>query len=147
MFLKCNKGFTLLESLLVLMIVSIMSLVLIVNIQPVHDKKVTQTFFEQFEKDLLYAQQYAMTYQKRVFIAFDHEKHLYRIQLNTTGDDLVIRDLNKDFQFTFGTLPKRFSYTSNGAIDRSGTMLVKYKDKSYRVVFYLGRGRFYVEEL
>ncbi|MED4400917.1 competence type IV pilus minor pilin ComGD [Metabacillus fastidiosus] len=147
MLLKCNRGFTLLESLLVLMIVSIMSLVTIINIAPVYERKILHTFFEQFEKDVLYAQQHAITYQTSVYIVFPKDEHVYKIQLTELGNGTITRNIDENLTFQFYNIPPFLVYTPSGAMDKSGTMFIHYKDKKYRIVFYLGRGRFNVEEL
>ncbi|MED4530699.1 competence type IV pilus minor pilin ComGD [Metabacillus fastidiosus] len=147
MLLKCNRGFTLLESLLVLMIVSIMSLVTIINIAPVYERKILHTFFEQFEKDVLYAQQHAITYQVSVYIVFPQDEHVYKIQLTESGNGTITRNIDENLTFQFHNIPPFLVYTPSGAIVKSGTMFIHYKNKKYRIVFYLGRGRFNVEEL
>ncbi len=66
-----QKGFTLLESLTVLMIGSIMLSLLFAALPPVYEKRVVQHFVSQLEEDLLYAQQTALVRHATVKVQFD----------------------------------------------------------------------------
>lgn len=142
-----QKGFTLLESLLVLFIVSTMSLVLITNIAPIYHKKVIETFLNQFEKDMLYAQQYALVNEELVFVLFKSEQNLYKIESNEQEVDLLTRNYHPKIKIEGATLTNKITYISNGSIQKSGTMFISYKDSTYKVIFYLGKGRFNIEKL
>lgn len=61
-----QKGFTLLESLTVLMIGSIMLTLLFVVLPPIYEKRIVQHFVSQLEEDLLYAQQTAPSAIRRL---------------------------------------------------------------------------------
>ncbi|QGQ47244.1 type II secretion system protein [Metabacillus sediminilitoris] len=142
-----QKGFTLLESLLVLFIVSTMSLILITNIAPIYHKKVIETFLNQFEKDMLYAQQYALVNEELVFVLFKSEQNLYKIESNEQEVDLLTRNYHPKIKIEGATLTNKITYISNGSIQKSGTMFISYKDSTYKVIFYLGKGRFNIEKL
>jgi competence protein ComGD len=68
--------------MLVLSIVSIMSLILITNIVPIYHKKVIETFLNQFEKDVLLAQQHAIVNEKLVYVLFSADQNQYMIEAN-----------------------------------------------------------------
>lgn len=142
-----QKGFTLLESLLVLFIVSTMSLILMANITPIYHKKVIETFLNQFEKDMLYAQQYALVNEELVFVLFKSEQNLYKIESNEQEVDLLTRNYHPKIKIEGATLTNKITYISNGSIQKSGTMFISYKDSTYKVIFYLGKGRFNIEKL
>ncbi|MGM0874244.1 MAG: competence type IV pilus minor pilin ComGD [Bacillota bacterium] len=142
-----KNGFTLLESMIVLSIVSIMSLVLITNIVPIYHKKVIETFLNQFEKDVLHAQQYAIVNEKLVYVLFLADQNQYMIEANEPEGPLLIRNYHSQVNLEEATLTNRVTFNSNGSIQKSGTMFISYKNSTYKVVFYLGKGRFNIEKL
>ncbi|MFC0269981.1 competence type IV pilus minor pilin ComGD [Metabacillus herbersteinensis] len=147
MFQHHNKGFTLLETLLVLTIVSVMSFVLIFNVSGMQKKKVISTFFEQFEKDYFYAQQHAIVHQRVIYIIFDVSNTTYVIQKGAFDGTLVSRTYPSTLNLQLGTLGNRIAIHPSGSIQKSGTMRIDYHDEKYEVIFYLGKGRFRVKQL
>ncbi|OAS85117.1 competence type IV pilus minor pilin ComGD [Metabacillus litoralis] len=142
-----KNGFTLVESLLVLSIVTIMSFVLIVNIFPIYHEKVIETFLEQFEKDMMYAQQYALVNDEPVYILFAVERNQYKIVTGESAKTLLSSNYQHKIQIEGVTLKNRVTFNSNGSIQKSGTMLITYNGSSYKVIFYLGKGRMKIEKL
>jgi competence protein ComGD len=124
-----------------------MSLILITNIAPIYHKKVIETFLNQFEKDMLYAQQYALVNEELVFVLFKSEQNLYKIESNEQEVDLLTRNYHPKIKIEGATLTNKITYISNGSIQKSGTMFISYKDSTYKVIFYLGKGRFNIEKL
>lgn len=133
--------------MLVLSIVSIMSLILITNIVPIYHKKVIETFLNQFEKDVLLAQQHAIVNEKLVYVLFSADQNQYMIEANESRGPLLIRNYHSEVEIEGATLTNRVTFNSNGSIQKSGTMFISYKNSTYKVVFYLGKGRFNVEKL
>lgn len=142
-----QNGFTLLEALLVLSIVSVMSLVLITNIVPIYHKKVIEIFLDQFEKDMLLAQQYAIVHEEPVYILFNGDQFQYSLEVNDLATPLLKRNYHPEISLEGGTLTNRVTYISNGSIQKSGAMYISYKNRKYKVIFYLGKGRIRIEEL
>ncbi len=141
-----RNGYTLLETLIVLVIVSIMSFVLVMNLNPIYHKKVIDTFLNQLEKDLLYAQQYALVNESTVYVVFSESEKKYRVA-NGIGDNLLSRNYHQHIIFESATLENRVIYNRQGSIQKSGTMFINYHSDKYRLVIYLGKGRFTIEKL
>lgn len=150
-FLRLNletekNGFTLIESILVLSIVSIMSLVLIINLVPIYHQKVIDTFLHQFEKDIMFAQQYALVNKEATSIIFVPTEYKYTIGENKISLPLIQRDYNDEINIQANNL-QLITFNSNGSIRKSGTIHLYYKNQTYKVVFYLGKGRFNIQKL
>jgi len=146
--LECEKnGFTLIESILVLSIVSIMSFVLITNIVPIYNQKVIDTFLHQFEKDMMYAQQYALVNEQLTYIIFVPTENNYTIERNRVSAPLVKREYNDDITIQATNFSNRIGYNGNGSIQKGGTIYISYKAQTYKVVYYLGKGRFTIQKL
>jgi competence protein ComGD len=117
------------------------------NIVPIYHKKVIETFLDQFEKDMMHAQQYALINEEPVYVLFIGDQHQYKIDANVLSDPLIIRNYHSGIKIEGGTLTNRVTYNSNGSIQKSGAMHITYKNRNYKVTFYLGKGRIKVEEL
>lgn len=143
-----NHGFTLIEMLIVLTVVAVISAVAIPSVQGVVAERQLRYFLEQFTNDMLYAQQYAMTRKKTVSVVFDYGECRYRItEGGTAGKELVYRFFPSPFQLQPTTLQSPLSFFANGNVNKAGTILVTYGKKIYKIVFLLGKGRFYAQKV
>ncbi|WP_157052748.1 competence type IV pilus minor pilin ComGD [Priestia koreensis] len=139
-----QKGFTLLEMLLVLMVLQVMVGVLLLSIKPVMQTYRLHYFFKQLQTDMWYAQQVAINSEKSVALVFLNAESKY---LMVSGGNLIMtRDYEKDVTLQTEVIQGRVSFLQDGNVDRSGTIIVKHHEKKYRVVVLIGRGRFYVQK-
>ncbi len=146
---KTNAGFTLIEMLLVLTIISVCMLLTIASSQTYAEGRKLDYLVRQFREDVLYGQYFAMTRKKSVYIAFyDRDTHVEYAIYDTSiyGKALISRILPEGVTFSLGTLGQLLYYNSTGNINKSGTMFIESGHHKYKVVFLLGRGRFYVEK-
>jgi len=140
-----QKGFTLLEMLLVLMVLQVMVGVLLLSVKPVMQTYRLHYFFKQLQTDMWYAQQVAINNEKSVALVFLNAESKY---LMVSGGNLIMtRDYEKDVTLQTEVIQGRVSFLQDGNVDRSGTIIVKHYEKKYRVVVLIGRGRFYVQKL
>lgn len=140
-----QQGFTFLESLLVLSVVTVILSFTILKIAGIEEKHVTKNFFSQLTNDILFAQQYAMSTKMSVTITFSPANHYYRITQGP-GNELLRRNYHEDIRIDPRTMGTLLVFQSHGSIQKAGTMGIYYKNlENYRLVFQLGKGRFYVE--
>jgi competence protein ComGD len=142
---KRQQGFTFLETLLVLSIVAIL-LIVSFGLYPKYETRVIEHFLEQLQKDIMFMQQTAMSHNMRHRLHWFSSDSRYVI----TGEGAVailVRDYDADIKVHFGTLSLPLIYSANGNIARGGTMYVSYKKSTYKVVFHLGKGRFYYSSI
>ncbi|MGM7681546.1 competence type IV pilus minor pilin ComGD [Cytobacillus sp. Hm23] len=144
---KNERGYTLIEVMIVLAIVSIMASVSVLQINPLIEKRKVAHFFAQLENDIFYAQIYALSNQKSITLLFSNQDSTYYVLSNGMSSPIMQRSFDKGFNIEKGTLGLSISFRSNGAISQAGTLIVNHHDKKYKVVFLLGKGRFYVQEL
>ncbi|OJE39912.1 competence protein ComG [Bacillus proteolyticus] len=142
-----QKGFTLLEMLLVLFAVSVLSIVTHVNVTSLHEKQRVEQFLKQFSNDILYMQQLAIKRQKKYTLRWFKGKKMYYISESETDFLIVKREYNKDIQLDLHTFPNPMTYNPSGNINRGGTILLSYQGYKYEIVFQLGRGRFTYREV
>lgn len=142
-----EKGFTLIEVLLVLSVLAVLTSLSILHLKPLNEKKTIDFFFEQLQNDLFYAQQYAISHNETVKVVFQDTKPQYSTVIGGINSIVQLREFDKAIKIQFATLGSTLYFNSSGNINKSGTMLVIYKKTTYRVTFLLGKGRFYVTRL
>lgn len=143
-----RNGFTLIETLIVLMIFSVLSLTATISFKPVEEELIAEQFFDQLQKDILYAQQHAVMIRVPCTLLFDENETGYRIRegrANVT-QDLIKRRLPEGMKLITDTLGLKVSFLANGNISASGKIRVVYRQHTYKITFYLGKGRFVVSK-
>lgn len=140
MLLKENTGFTLIEVLLVMSMVSILTLITIpISLQTI-EKQEEKQFLELFEYDLLYAQSLATTTTERVRIIFHQDS--YQVVKGEANSEVALRTI-PDHVNVHTRLRHIIAFDRNGRIRnlQHGRMEIKSKYASYYVIFPLGKGR------
>ncbi|KOS26105.1 competence protein ComG [Bacillus anthracis] len=142
-----QKGFTLLEMLLVLFAISVLSMVTYFNVQSLNEKQKIEQFLRQFSNDILYMQQLAINRQKHYTLRWHKDRHMYYIGESSTDLSIIKREYDSDIQLDLNTFPNPMTYNPSGNINRGGTILLSYRSYKYEIVFQLGRGRFTYREM
>ncbi|PGK36351.1 competence protein ComG [Bacillus anthracis] len=142
-----EKGFTLLEMLLVLFAISVLSMVTYFNVHSLYEKQKIEQFLRQFSNDILYMQQLAINRQKHYTLRWHKDRHMYYIGESSTNLSIIKREYDSDIQIDLNTFPNPMTYNPSGNINRGGTILLSYRSYKYEIVFQLGRGRFTYREM
>lgn len=142
---KQQLGFTLIEMLLVLFIISVITSVSILKLNSTISGKKIDHFIEQFTRDMHVAQINAISHSQSVTIVFSQTERTYKVMTNNFI--IVERILPKNFSINTGTLGAKNFYLGDGAISKSGSILINYGERSFKITFLLGMGRFYVTEI
>jgi len=142
-----QKGFTLLEMLLVLFAISVLSMVTYFNVHSLYEKQKIEQFLRQFSNDILYMQQLAINRQKHYTLRWYKDRHMYYIGELSTNLTIIKREYDNDIQIDLNTFPNPMTYNPSGNINRGGTILLSYRSYKYEIVFQLGRGRFMYREM
>jgi prepilin-type N-terminal cleavage/methylation domain-containing protein len=142
-----QKGFTLLEMLLVLFAISVLSMVTYFNVHSLYEKQKIEQFLRQFSNDILYMQQLAINRQKHYTLRWHKDRHMYYIGESSTDLSIIKREYDSDIQLDLNTFPNPMTYNPSGNINRGGTILLSYRSYKYEIVFQLGRGRFTYREM
>jgi competence protein ComGD len=141
-----QKGFTLIESLVVLSIFMIISSITVFSLKPQHSIIEDEAFLTQLKSDLYFAQQYAISHQHEVSVVIIPEKYSYYLLLRTDLPPILMRNYSKNIYFTVGSLPLYFKFLSDGNVTQFGTLFIQTKNKRYLLTVLIGKGRFYVKE-
>lgn len=146
--LKSNShaGFTLVEVMISLFVVSVMTSVVLISFQSLYNAKETKQFLELLMQDIYFAQQLAITSGHMIDIHFNNFDSAYYIK--QYGRTLYSQPYDKDITFERATLNLTdVRFNSRGSIVKPGTILIRTDSELYRIVFLLGKGRFYIEKV
>lgn len=139
-----NKGYTLIEILLVLSIFMLV-VTLSLNLYPTYIKKMeTRQFIKQFEADVYYIQAYAMSHERSMSILM--YKETYLVYVDGTKQ-LLQRTIPRDIQFKKGTMDLKVMFTSRGTAVTSGVFYIQTEQERYKVSVSVGKGRLKIEEV
>ncbi|WLD92050.1 hypothetical protein MOJ78_13535 [Alkalihalobacillus sp. AL-G] len=135
-----------LEMMMVLSILVVLTGVVFINLYSIKTNRELDQFIQLLTSDLHYAQQYALAEQVPVEVKFNNTKMQYIIR---TGPSKIIKQVEypDNVYFEEGTTSLSISYNNNGTIREGGTLLLRSKEETYKIVFHLGKGRFYIEQL
>ncbi len=135
------------EMLIVLSAFFMLSLSSAFLFSPHNDALAKDLFFSQLQSDLLYSQQYAISHQEQITIHIMPEYNHYYIRGTDYGSAyLVKRNYSPEIKVKKGTMNLLFHYMPDGNIDNFGSIYVSSGNKKYRMMFLIGKGRFYVVE-
>lgn len=139
-----ESGFTLVESLIVLTVFLMMSFLSIILLKPTHTLLEKERFFSKLTSDVLFAQQYAISHQENVRVHIMPENNNYYMRTNSKV--ILERNYSDVVNIKPGSLPLLFQITGNGHLNKFGYIHVEIGERVYRIMFLIGRGRFYVVE-
>ncbi len=144
--LRSRKGFTLLESLIVLTVVSVVLLLGIITVNPMVDWMKKRMFVSQLQSDLYYAYSHAINRKEKVSISFSRDDNRYSAIGDSSGV-LFNRDITHPVKIRGGSLNQlRFHITPDGTINHFGTVNFFLNDQPIDLTIHIGRGRFVVKE-
>ncbi|MCR6106394.1 prepilin-type N-terminal cleavage/methylation domain-containing protein [Salipaludibacillus agaradhaerens] len=143
--IKAN-GFSMIELLIVLGVLSVVLTIAIPSIQSTKQNLLLMNYLTRLEHDLYYYQLYAVTTRQRVTVQFEAEEPVYTV---IVGDKVVEeRSGPAELQFIEGSLKlDGLVFLEKGGIQRAGRITIKYGKTSYSLVFQFARGRFYFERM
>ncbi|WP_106497155.1 competence type IV pilus minor pilin ComGD [Lentibacillus sp. Marseille-P4043] len=140
-----TNGFTLLE---VIFILGIWSLLILLSL-PIQfsllDKQEAEQFFRTFESDLLYMQNMSFASDDNFRLSIDAENNRYTIY-SRTNEKVIERTIPKEWKIDKRTLQKPISFNKLGTIRTPGTLEIITKKQEYKIIFPLGKGRYYIAE-
>ncbi|WP_338750071.1 competence type IV pilus minor pilin ComGD [Bacillus sp. FJAT-52991] len=141
-----QQGVSMIEMLMVLSIFLIILAAAIIPFPKMLDSMEKEKFIDQLQADLYLAQSHAISKQEIVNVQLLTTRDSYRMKTMTAPSTVLVqRKFPDSIRHLDGSLQEIW-FLPNGNTNRFGTMLFKYKDGYIKVVFQIGKGRFYVEE-
>lgn len=144
--LKVNsnqKGFSLLEVLVVLFIWSILLLLVVPINHSIVETQQEEYFFKTFAYDVLYTQSLSTTTKDYVQINLYEDRYI--IRKGYKGEILLSQNLPSGWVIKSKTY-HTISFDDKGRIRMPGTFYIQTKKREYAVVFPFGKGRYHIVE-
>ncbi|OMP67688.1 competence type IV pilus minor pilin ComGD [Domibacillus epiphyticus] len=140
-------GFTLLEMMLVLTVFMVCFGAALIPLLNIVDEVNDQQFFNQLERDLLEAQSYAIVNNVGVIVYFfEAGQHKYSISTYESNRQILAeRTIPDHFIPVKGSMPD-IMFLKSGMTNKFGTVYFKTNKKRTKLIFLIGRGRFYFLE-
>src|SRR5699024_8083134 len=111
-----QAGFTLIELLIVLSILSIILLIGYRTYDNNTSEREFESWYQQFELDLIYIQKRAMVTNEPYTILFRSKSHTYEIGKSTFYPAQIIREIPEDWVVSMQTLNNPIRFSSTGQI-------------------------------
>lgn len=144
-----DHGFTLLEAMIVVAVITIMLTFSLITFQTFSEMMQRKTFIGQLKTDLYYLHSLAINQQKSIVFQFSVRNNQYEARFKddneTSKDEIFKRKLPQQIKIEKSNLPS-FVITPDGNVSNFGTVHFRQQEKTFKITFYIGRGRFYVEE-
>ncbi|GEN87393.1 competence type IV pilus minor pilin ComGD [Oceanobacillus sp. FSL W8-0428] len=141
--LQTERGFTLIETLFALSILSVILLLIPKHQIEQIDKLESRHFLDTLEMDVLYIQNKRSTQEsgKSYILRFypDNYSILFNYSTEIRREYPPLFSLDTPF-------PKDIEFSVGGVIKNPQSILISFGEERYRIVFPFGKGRFYVEE-
>ncbi|WP_167578579.1 competence type IV pilus minor pilin ComGD [Jeotgalibacillus proteolyticus] len=143
-----TKGFTLIELMVVLLMVSIILSISTAFVFRTYELEEEIRFKNQIVKDLYNAQLVAITGKEPVRLHFYPRSGNYYIFTGSgSGEKLLVkRDFPQTVEMLESSTLTSFWFLPSGSTNTFGVMRFKIKNASFAIHYYLGKGRFYVVE-
>ncbi|MDF2945715.1 MAG: hypothetical protein K0S51_394 [Bacillales bacterium] len=143
-FNKKRKGYTLIEFNVVLVG---MILILSMFFAPRYIKvNLTEFYYlKRLKYDLIYAQNYSMRKNDKVFIYFNINDGSYNLRNSPLSKPILSRQGSNKINITNITTTNPISYSSSGAINQAGKIEFNISGRKSTIVLYIGSGRSNVE--
>lgn len=141
--LQTERGFTLIETLFALSILSVILLLIPKHQVEQINKLENQHFLGTLEMDVLYVQNKRSTQEisKSYILRFypDNYSILFNYSTEIRREYPPLFSLDTPF-------PKDIEFSVGGVIKNPQSIFISFGEERYRIVFPFGKGRFYVEE-
>ncbi|HET7628469.1 MAG TPA: competence type IV pilus minor pilin ComGD [Bacillales bacterium] len=142
--LSRENGFTMVEMLIVLFVIVSVTSIVHASFRTFHASRETAYELHQIVQDLYLAQETAIARGESVHFVIHRREHEYAL---TARDETVLFERSYDAHLE---VTSNFGYTitfhGDGNIARFGTLKIAAGGNRYKIVFHIGKGRFYVEK-
>ncbi len=142
-----QKGFTLIESLIILAVVQVMVLIIVINLKPLMDHYQLTSFLRQLQADTFYTQQLAMTTQRPARLTFEPVNSRYVLLRVGAEKPIMQRGYYSNIRIVFSSGTNSIQYNEQGNISQAKSLFISNNKETYKITFQIGRGRFYVTKI
>ncbi|GGF08087.1 hypothetical protein GCM10010954_03180 [Halobacillus andaensis] len=141
-----QKGYTLIEVILVLTAFTLLLLLFTPLQQRTVSKLETEHYLEQFEEDMLLAQQLTMADHPNYWIMVRPVQNDYYLYDYQNKETVYHRKFPHDWEVSLQSLTSPIRFNSSGTMQSPGTMTLKTGYTNYKITFPFGKSRVRIDE-
>ena len=146
-----EDGFTLIELVFILMIISILLLFPVLSVQRTIESTQVDLFFRDLTSKITQIQSHAILYDQTTNVQFYPQNNAIRFRVvDANVQEDVLRDIwiiDSPYYELSGTSNKEFTFKKgSGNISRSDRIYINTTKGNYELVFLMGSGRFEIRE-
>jgi|SRR5690625_837768 len=139
---KCEVGFTLIEQLISLTVLTVIIMLIVpITFHRMNDIS-EQQFLNVLSNDILYTQNMAFSYPE-IYIRLRFYQDHYELIVGHFGNIPIRRSIPENWKISSSSLSE-IIFSKNGTIRQGGTLTIVTPANTYDVVFPLGKGREYI---
>lgn len=138
-----QSGYLLIEMAIVLLFIGVIGLIAYPRFDSFIKNRKTEYFIDSFQRELLHMQQRAITEGRSYSLAINNEGNFYEIR-GTGLTQTTKRFFPEHITFESFSISLIVQYNQFGNISRSGSIYIHSGNQTYRMVFQIGKGKFYV---
>jgi len=142
--LNNQDGFTMVESLIVLVVIVLFAQLSIVSIGKFYQRVEKNLFFDQLKTDIYYAKARAINEKSSMIFEFFPQLNKYEVYMYQ-DEQRIVREFPDKVRIKRTNL-QRIYFRETGTMSSFGTVTFDYDGKEIKLIFNIGQGRFYVEE-
>lgn len=144
--MRINNGFTMIEVIFVLGVLSILLLLSAPLKVSILDNQKEEQFLTTFQNDILYLQ--SISYLTEGDIEMEFHATSYSIRDGHQNKILLTRSFPADWDFDLRIYKnKGISFAPSGAITQPGNILLTTNRAAYKIIFPFGKGRCHIDKL
>lgn len=119
-----KRGFTLLETMIVVILVISLSSIFIVSYRKIAARVIVNDFVSHFNDDLLILKQYAMTNCEKTTFYFNDDEKYYRLKYTMLGYEIKTYYYNENITLDASGVYGLFTFDKHGDIINSGDIVL-----------------------
>jgi competence protein ComGD len=143
--IRDRNGFSLIEMIIVLFVITILGTLAYPNFHSFIKNRETEYFVDALERDLHHMQQRAITEGNGYTLTINNDRKFYEIRSFGFGEQIK-RYFPDYIYFESFSMPLKIQYNQFGNISTPGTIYIHAGPTIYKMVFQIGKGKFYVKE-
>ncbi|PRO42803.1 competence type IV pilus minor pilin ComGD [Bacillus sp. LLTC93] len=140
-----EKGFTLIEQLMILLVLSILLSILGGKVPGILESAEAKKQVNIMKQDIQLAAYTAFTKKTRVNVEI-HPQHVSYQVIDQNGDEVIAFYKHKKGIIKHSTFSQGIHFNENGHPSSGGSLIVQFGSQIYKLTIYLGSGRIHVQK-